>query len=113
MLAEPEVDPKYWSAQFFDALVGFNFLPAGRCLSGASTERDVTLFYCFVMDAIPDDMNGIFESLKEAALTMQQGGSIGYDCSTLSSEKAAVKIVCHLQRGIESVRECHCSPVNR
>ena len=25
----------------------------------------------------------------------------------------AVKIVCHLQRGIESVRECHRSPVNR
>jgi ribonucleoside-diphosphate reductase alpha chain len=82
-------------------------------LAGTGTERDVTLFYCFVMDAIPDDMNGIFESLKEAALTMQQGGDIGYDFSTLRSEKAAMKIVCHLQRGIESVRECHYSPVNR
>ena len=82
-------------------------------MAGAGTERDVILFYFFVMDAIPDDMNGIFESLKEAALTMQQGGGIGYDFSTLRSEKAAVKIVCHLQRGIESVREYHCSPVNR
>ena len=112
-LAEPEVDPQYWSAQFFDALVGFSFLPAGRFLAGAGTERDVTLFYCVVMDAILDDMNGIFESLKEATLTMQQGGGIGYDFSTLHSEKAAMKIVYHLQRGIESVRECHCSPVNR
>ena len=69
-LAEPEVDPQYWSAQFFDALVGFKFLPAGRILAGAGTGRDVTLFNCFMMGAIPDDMNGIFESLKEAALTM-------------------------------------------
>ena len=82
-------------------------------MAGASTERGVTLFYCFVMDAIPDDMNGISKSLKEATLTMQQGGGIGYDFSTLRSEKAVVKIVCHLQRGIESVRECHCSPINR
>ncbi|MEC7655437.1 MAG: hypothetical protein VX416_03710, partial [Pseudomonadota bacterium] len=40
------------------------------------------------MDAILDDINGIFESLKEATLTMQQGGGIGYDFSTLHSEKA-------------------------
>ena len=90
-LAAPEVDPQYWSAQFFDALVGFKFLPAGRILAGAGTERDVTLFNCCVMGAIPDDMNGIFESLKEAALTMQQGGGIGYDFSTLRPEGAAVK----------------------
>ncbi|MEC7397799.1 MAG: ribonucleoside-diphosphate reductase, adenosylcobalamin-dependent, partial [Pseudomonadota bacterium] len=60
-------------------------------MAGTGTERDVTLFYCFVMDAIPDDMNGIFESLKEAAHTMQQGGGIGYDFSTLRPEGAAVK----------------------
>ena len=49
------------------------------------------LFNCFVMGAISDDMNGIFESLKEAALTMQQGGGIGYDFSTLRPEGDAVK----------------------
>ena len=49
------------------------------------------LFNCFAMGAISDDMNGIFESLKEAALTMQQGGGIGYDFSTLRPEGAAVK----------------------
>ncbi|MFQ5959666.1 MAG: adenosylcobalamin-dependent ribonucleoside-diphosphate reductase, partial [Alphaproteobacteria bacterium] len=44
-----------------------------------------------VMGAIPDDMTGIFEHLKEAALTMQQGGGIGYDFSTLRPKGAPVK----------------------
>lgn len=77
--------------RFFNALSGFKFLPAGRIQSGAGTERSVTLFNCFVMGTIPDDLGGIFDMLKEAALTMQQGGGIGYDFSTLRPEGAPVK----------------------
>ncbi|HEX7968281.1 MAG TPA: adenosylcobalamin-dependent ribonucleoside-diphosphate reductase, partial [Stellaceae bacterium] len=40
---------------------------------------------------IPDDMSGIFTHLREAALTMQQGGGIGYDFSTLRPKGAPVK----------------------
>ena len=76
-LAKPERDPAQWEDRFFEAMNDFKFLPAGRILSGAGTERDVTLFNCFVMGEIPDDMSGIFEALREAALTMQQGGGIG------------------------------------
>jgi ribonucleoside-diphosphate reductase alpha chain len=36
-------------------------------------------------------MGGIFEMLKEAALTMQQGGGIGYDFSTIRPKGAGVK----------------------
>src|SRR3546814_3223778 len=43
------------------------------------------------MGTIPDSMEGIFESLKEAALTMQQGGGIGYDFSTIRPRGAPVK----------------------
>jgi ribonucleoside-diphosphate reductase alpha chain len=50
----------------------------------------VTLFNCFVMGTIPDSMGGIFEMLKEAALTMQQGGGIGYDFSTIRPKGALV-----------------------
>lgn len=80
-----------WEARFFEALEGFKFLPAGRILAGAGTGRDVTLFNCFVMGAIPDHMGGIFEHLREAALTMQKGGGIGYDFSTLRPKGAPVK----------------------
>jgi len=90
-LAAPEPDPTAWIPRFAEALADFQFLPAGRILAGAGTGRSVTLFNCFVMGTIPDDMGGIFTHLREAALTMQQGGGIGYDFSTLRPRGAPVK----------------------
>ena len=90
-LAAVEANPADWEDRFYAALEGFRFLPAGRILAGAGTERSVTLFNCFVMGTIPDSMEGIFENLKEAALTMQQGGGIGYDFSTIRPKGAAVE----------------------
>lgn len=90
-LAAVEPNSAPWEDRFRDALADFKFLPAGRILSGAGSDRDVTLFNCFVMGEIADDMAGIFESLKEAALTMQAGGGIGYDFSTLRPKGAPVK----------------------
>jgi ribonucleoside-diphosphate reductase alpha chain len=89
--AEPEASRQSWQAKFKQALEDYRFLPAGRILSGAGTNRQVTLFNCFVMGTVPDDMAGIFDALKEAALTMQQGGGIGYDFSTLRPKGALVK----------------------
>jgi ribonucleoside-diphosphate reductase alpha chain len=51
----------------------------------------VTLFNCFVMGTIEDDMGASSTGLREAALTMQQGGGIGYDFSTIRPKGAAVK----------------------
>ena len=68
----------------------FAFLPAGRILAGAGAGRKVTLFNCFVMGEIADDMGSIFENVRDAALTMQQGGGIGHDFSTLRPKGAAV-----------------------
>ncbi|HLY55681.1 MAG TPA: ribonucleotide reductase N-terminal alpha domain-containing protein, partial [Stellaceae bacterium] len=90
-VASVEPDPAAWAERFYKALEGFRFLPAGRILAGAGTGRTVTLFNCFVMGTVPDDMGGIFEHLREAALTMQQGGGIGYDFSTLRPRGAPVK----------------------
>ncbi|MEL6883643.1 MAG: adenosylcobalamin-dependent ribonucleoside-diphosphate reductase [Pseudomonadota bacterium] len=89
-LAQVESDPAPWEDTFYQALEDFKFLPAGRITAGAGTARSVTLFNCFVMGTIPDSMGGIFEMLKEAALTMQQGGGIGYDFSTIRPKGAAV-----------------------
>ncbi|MEE8271865.1 MAG: adenosylcobalamin-dependent ribonucleoside-diphosphate reductase, partial [Alphaproteobacteria bacterium] len=88
--AAPETEPGTWARRFYGVLEDFQFLPAGRVLAGAGTGRSVTLFNCFVMGRIPDDMSGIFEGLREAALTMQQGGGIGYDFSTLRPRGAPV-----------------------
>jgi len=90
-LAKVEAEPEAWEQRFYGALEDFKFLPAGRIIAGAGTQRSVTLFNCFVMGTIPDSMSGIFEMLKEAALTMQQGGGIGYDFSTIRPKGADVK----------------------
>src|SRR5579859_1904160 len=90
-LAVVEKEPARWEEAFYHALEDFQFLPAGRIVAGAGTERTVTLFNCFVMGTIPDDMGGIFDQLREAALTMKQGGGIGYDFSTIRPKGAPVR----------------------
>ncbi|MBU2991868.1 adenosylcobalamin-dependent ribonucleoside-diphosphate reductase [Octadecabacter sp. 1_MG-2023] len=90
-LASVEKKPSEWEPKFYKALEDFRYLPAGRITAGAGTDRAVTLFNCFVMGTIPDTMSGIFDNLREAALTMQQGGGIGYDFSTIRPKGAVVK----------------------
>ncbi|QEE36609.1 adenosylcobalamin-dependent ribonucleoside-diphosphate reductase [Octadecabacter sp. SW4] len=89
-LAAVEKNPAKWEEKFYAALEDFKYLPAGRITAGAGTKRSVTMFNCFVMGTIPDSMGGIFDMLREAALTMQQGGGIGYDFSTIRPKGAAV-----------------------
>ncbi|MEQ1695359.1 MAG: adenosylcobalamin-dependent ribonucleoside-diphosphate reductase [Hyphomicrobiaceae bacterium] len=80
-----------WAATFHDCMSGLAFLPAGRILAGAGAGRNVTLFNCFVMGKIDDNLGAIFENAKQAALTMQAGGGIGHDFSTLRPRGAPVR----------------------
>ena len=83
-IAQAEANgPAQWAERFQALLEDFRFLPGGRILAGAGTGHRVTLFNCFVMGTIADDLEHIFEALKEGALTMQHGGGVGYDFSTL------------------------------
>jgi ribonucleoside-diphosphate reductase alpha chain len=81
--AEAPSERKHWEQKFYQSLEGFKFLPGGRILAGAGTSHAVTLFNCFVMNIAEDSMTGIFDALREGALTLQQGGGIGYDFSVL------------------------------
>ncbi len=93
--ASPEAAERrdHWQECFFYAMSDMAFLPAGRIISGAGTNRNVTLFNCFVMGRIEDDLGSIFDNVKEAALTMQRGGGIGHDFSTLRPSGALVRSV--------------------
>ncbi|MFC3070233.1 adenosylcobalamin-dependent ribonucleoside-diphosphate reductase [Phenylobacterium soli] len=84
-LAEAEPRPRRAAMRerFLSALQDFRFIPAGRVLAGAGAGRNVTLFNCFVMGEIPDDLPGIFAQVREAAVTMQQGGGVGMDFSSI------------------------------
>jgi ribonucleoside-diphosphate reductase alpha chain len=91
--AEPKRLRARWEDRFAQAMADFAFLPAGRILAGAGSGRAVTLFNCFVMGKIRDDLGAIFENVAEAARTMQQGGGIGHDFSTLRPKGALVKSI--------------------
>jgi ribonucleoside-diphosphate reductase alpha chain len=89
--AELPENQKHWQKKFYDILEGFLFLPGGRILAGAGTKHQVTLLNCFVMPLKEDSLAGIFNALKEGALTLQQGGGVGYDFSRLRPAGAIVK----------------------
>ena len=89
--AEPANARTRWAQAFYDILRDFRFLPGGRIIAGAGTKRDVTLFNCFVMGDIEDSVAGIFEVLKESALTMEAGGGIGVDFSPIRPKGAIIE----------------------
>ena len=91
---------------FRDVIADMRFIPAGRVLAGAGTDRNVTLFNCFVMGTIPDSLNGIFDHLKQAAITMQQGGGVGMDFSTIRPSGSPVKGVGADASGPLSFMDC-------
>ncbi len=88
--AETPVLRHEWKRRFLEVMADLSFIPAGRILAGAGTGRAVTLFNCYVMGSIPDSIPGIFSGLGEAAQTLQQGGGIGHDFSTLRPKGALV-----------------------
>jgi ribonucleoside-diphosphate reductase alpha chain len=90
--AEPR-DAAAWERRFFQLMNGYRFLPGGRIQAGAGTGRKVTLFNCFVMGTIEDSIPGIFRALEEGAVTMQQGGGVGYDFSTLRPAGSVARAV--------------------
>jgi ribonucleoside-diphosphate reductase alpha chain len=95
-----------WEMRFRDAIADMRFIPAGRVLAGAGTDRSVALFNCFVMGTIPDSLDGIFEHLKQAALTMQQGGGVGMDFSTIRPSGSLVRGVGADASGPLSFMDC-------
>ena len=72
-----------WRERFRAILGDFRFLPGGRTLASAGTSRRATLFNCFVMGPMEDSIQGIFNALRDAMLTLQAGGGVGVDFSTL------------------------------
>ncbi len=88
--AERPQERQRWEKAFYELLEDFRFLPGGRIIAGAGTQRFVTLFNCFVMGDLEDSIAGIFEALKESALTMQAGGGIGVDFSPLRPKGAVI-----------------------
>lgn len=104
--AEAPENRRDTALQFAASLAGYRFLPAGRIIAGAGTGRAVTLFNCFVMGTIGNSMDGIFSNLREAALTLQQGGGIGYDFSSLGRKARRLSAWVPTHRGRSRSWKC-------
>ena len=90
-VAEALKDDEGHFDKFRDILYNQRFLPAGRVQSAMGAPRKVTPYNCFVSATIDDSMNGIMDAAKNAAKTMQMGGGIGYDFSTLRPKGTLIK----------------------
>ena len=89
-VAEALKDNESHFDNFRTILYNQRFLPAGRVQSAMGAPRKVTPYNCFVSGTIEDSMSGIMDAAKNAARTMQLGGGIGYDFSTLRPHGALI-----------------------
>ncbi len=90
---EKKTDQKKWQKEFYRVMEDFKFVPAGRILSGAGTEYQVTYFNCFVIPSPKDSRHGILESLGQLVEIQARSGGVGLNLSSLRPKGARVKKV--------------------
>ncbi|MEI6690798.1 MAG: adenosylcobalamin-dependent ribonucleoside-diphosphate reductase [bacterium] len=73
---EPKATRKEWETKFTNVMVEQRFIPGGRTLANSGTANN-QLANCFVMP-MPDDIEGIFDSLKESSILKKYGGAVGF-----------------------------------
>ena len=80
-----------WEKEFNWLLQDWKFVPAGRILTGAGTDQNLTYFNCYVIPSPKDSRGGIIASLGQMTEIMSRGGGVGMNISSLRPRHSYVK----------------------
>lgn len=92
------IEPEHREA-IKEMLLDQRFLPAGRIRNAIGADKVVTAFNCYVMENIPDSLDGIMDVAKAGALTMKMGGGTGYNFSQIRPKGDLIKSVGSMASG--------------
>ena len=82
---------KEWEKKFFTVLEDFKFVPGGRIMHGAGRDDiTTTLNNCYVVAIKNDQINDIYKTVVDEALTYKYGGGCGHDLSVLRPSGEAI-----------------------
>ncbi|MCA9388723.1 adenosylcobalamin-dependent ribonucleoside-diphosphate reductase [Candidatus Berkelbacteria bacterium] len=82
---------KQWEANFKSILTDWKFVPAGRILTGAGSDQNLTYYNCYVVPSPHDSRGGIMDTLNQMAEIMSRGGGVGINLSSLRPRYDFVK----------------------
>jgi len=80
-----------WFEKFRWMMEGWKFVPAGRILTAAGTDQQLTYYNCFVLPSPRDSREGIVEILSNMMEIMSRGGGVGINLSSLRPRYCYVK----------------------
>ena len=88
-LALNEIDREARAIEFYEVLSSFDFMSSTPTLFNSGTLRS-QLSSCY-LTTVPDDLDGIYEAIKENALLSKYAGGLGNDWSQVRALGAHIK----------------------
>src|ERR1700742_4224643 len=88
-LALNEIDREARAIEFYNVLSSFDFMSSTPTLFNSGTRRS-QLSSCY-LTTVDDDLDGIYEALKENALLSKFAGGLGNDCSSVRALGANIE----------------------